>query len=305
MRIRVILTLVLAVALILILAACGSITPVKEEVTASPVPSAENTPVPSEPKPSEAPKETVSPAEPALPAVQGADSVKTLLEKSLDYFHHDCDYSKIADVHDPQACLASWYILEDLYRDQELTWEQAMDKAALLFGSAEQLREKDPELARLTMDEMDVDEPEEALEEYMEDLKYAFQSGEITEDDPEYERLSQILTDWDKGTDYLLSHYPEIIEDAAERGTVIGLEGALELLQREARYERDAGDTLFRDLECEYRPENVFKEGLLWGYDMGYVVHGGDVYMVAMKYYVRDEIYYLADFGIVVGSMGG
>lgn len=203
--------------------------------------------------------------------------------------------------------MASLFILENFYQDQELTWEQAMDKAALFFGSAEQLWEKDPELARLTMDRMDVDEPEEALEEYMSYLKSAFQSGEITKDDPEYERLSQILTDWDKGTDYLLSHYPEIIEDAADRGKgiFIGLEGALKRLQKTARFGYDTGSALFRDLECEYRPENIFKEGLLWGYDMGEVVRGNEGYSVCLKYYVRDEVYYLVDFGIIAGNMGG
>ena len=302
MRIRALLAILIVAALAVSLTACGSSVPsTGAEVSASPAPGEESKPTPTEPEGSSAPTETASPE----PTVKGADSVKTLLEKSLDYFHNDCDYSKISDVHDPQAWLASRYVLEGLYRDREYTWEQAMDKAALLFGSADELREKDPELAQLTMDRMQADEPEEALAEYMEELRNAFQSGEITKKDPDYERLSQLLTDWDKGADYVFSHYPELLEDAAERGIVIGLEGALNKLQRMARLEQDTGDTLFKELECEYRPENTYQEGLNWIYDMGSVVQGNTDYSVAIQYYVRDGRYYLIGYGVVASGIGG
>ena len=73
--------------------------------------------------------------------------MKTLLEKSLDYLHSGCDHSKIADVHDQQANMAFLLVIM-LYDSDfatetvtEITWDQAMERAALLFEDAETLRE--------------------------------------------------------------------------------------------------------------------------------------------------------------------
>lgn len=255
-----------------------------------------------------APETTASPAAPDLPQPKGADSVKTLMELSLDYFHSGCDYSKIAEHHDPRAYLA-WFIMEDFYDDEDLSLDQAMEKAALIYGSAEELEAKEPRLADMIRDEMDVEDPNEALSEYMNDLRNAFRNGEITEDNPNYEKLSALLTDWDKGADYVFEHYPELLEEQRERGYCFSLEEALEQMRRLARFEifrnREA-EEVFKALECEYRPENTYvDESGVCSYDMGYVVDGYDAWSVDMLYYVKDNLYYLIGYSYVLGSTGG
>lgn len=252
-----------------------------------------------------APETTAAPAA-AVPAVKGADSVKTLLEKSLDYFHSGCDYEKIADVHDQQAYLA-WFLMEDLCRNEKLTLAQAMEKAVPLFGDAETLQAQDPALAEALMEEMDAEDPEEYLSEYMGELRDAMRNGEIPKDHPEYERLSAMLADWDKGADYVFEHYPEILEDAEQRYIALGLDGALKLLRKFARFEDYNRDlNRFRDLECEYSPENtdVNPNGIC-SYDMGSVVSGNEVWSIGMMYRVEDGVYYLIGYSVVLGSMGG
>ena len=254
-----------------------------------------------------APEATEAPA-PVLPQPKGADSVKTLLEKSLDYFHSGSDYSKIAEYHDPQAYLA-YFMMEDFYDDEDLSLDQAMEKAALVYGSAEALEAKDPALAAMIRDELDVEDPKEALSEYMNGLRDAFRNGEITEDNPNYEKLSALLTDWDKGADYIFEHYPELLAEQRERGYCFSLEEALEQLRRMARFEifrnREA-EEIFKTLECEYRPENTYvDESGVCSYDMGYVVDGYDAWSVDMLYYVKDNLYYLIGYSYVLGSTGG
>ncbi|MBR7011245.1 MAG: hypothetical protein IKI02_10125 [Oscillospiraceae bacterium] len=296
-----ILSLTLILIFVLGLTACGG---------------GEKQPSPSGGKPGEsqaapdtaaAPAETAAPA-PALPQPKGADSVKTLMELSLDYFHSGCDYSKIAEHHDPRAYLA-WFMMEDFYDEEDMSLDQAMEKAALVYGSAEELETKDPRLADMIRDEMDVEDPNEALSEYMNDLRSAFRNGEITEDNPNYEKLSALLTDWDKGADYVFEHYPELLEGQRERGYCFSLEEALEQLRRMARFEifrnREA-DEIFKTLECEYRPENTYvDESGVCSYDMGYVVDGYDAWSVDMLYYVKDAQYYLIGYHYVLGSTGG
>ena len=255
-----------------------------------------------------APETTASPAAPDLPQPKGADSVKTLMELSLDYFHSGCDYSKIAEYHDPRAYLA-YFLMEDFYDEEEMSLDQAMEKAALFYGSAEELQEKDPWLAEQVMEELDAMDPEEALNEYMTGLRDSFRNGEITEDNPNYEKLSAILADWDKGADYVFEHYPELLQSARDRGMVFGLQDAMEQMQRFGRFElyrSTEEDEKFRDLECEYRPENTYVDPSgICSYDMGYVVEGYDAWSVDMMYYVRDGLYYLIGYSYAVGSVGG
>ena len=288
---------VLSLALVLILVfgltACGGLEP-----------------LPGDSKPAgqdAAPERTEAPA-PAtqLPAPQGADSVKTLLEKSLDFLHNDCDYSKIEDVQDPVAYLA-YFFLEDFYDDENLSFAQAREKAALLYGDAETLKAKDPELAELVMEEMDAEDPEEALNEYMNTLRESFRSGEITQENPNYDKLSALLTDWDKGADYIFEHYPELMENAQANGAVFGLEGAMEQLRKFARFERYNNDLKhYQNLESEYRPENSYVNEAGWcSYDMGQVVEGNDVWSIDMLYYVESETYYLMGYSLTLGSLGG
>ena len=254
------------------------------------------------------PETTAAPAAPELPQPKGVDSVKTLLEISLDYFHSGCDYSKIAEYHDPRAYLA-YFLMEDFYDEEEMSLDQAMEKAALFYGSAEELQEKDPWLAEQVMEELDAMDPEEALNEYMTGLRDSFRNGEITEDNPNYEKLSAILADWDKGADYVFEHYPELLQSARDRGMVFGLQDAMEQMQRFGRFElyrSTEEDEKFRDLECEYRPENTYVDPSgICSYDMGYVVEGYDAWSVDMMYYVRDGLYYLIGYSYAVGSVGG
>ena len=255
-----------------------------------------------------APETTAAPAAPDLPQPKGADSVKTLMELSLDYFHSGCDYSKIAEYHDPRAYLA-YFLMEDFYDEEEMSLDQAMEKAALFYGSAEELQEKDPWLAEQVMEELDAMDPEEALNEYMTGLRDSFRNGEITEDNPNYEKLSAILADWDNGADYVFEHYPELLQSARDRGMVFGLQDAMEQMQRFGRFElyrSTEEDEKFRDLECEYRPENTYVDPSgICSYDMGYVVEGYDAWSVDMMYYVRDGLYYLIGYSYAVGSVGG
>ena len=296
MHLRTIAVLLLIVALALSLAACGGKLPVEDLV-----PGTGEAPI------SAAPDTTAAP-EPTLPQPKGVDSVKTLLELSLDYFHSGCDYSKIAENQDPRAYIA-YYLMEDFYDDEELSLDQAMEKAALFYGSAEELEAKDPKLAEMIMEELDVMSPDEYLSEYMTGLRDAFRNGEIAEDSPNYEKLSAMLADWDKGADYVFEHYPELLQTARDRGMVFGLQDAMEQMQRFGRmelYRSSEEDEKFRNLECEYRPENSYvDESGVCSYDMGYVITGNESWSVDMMYYFEDGLYYLIGYSYVVGGVGG
>ncbi|MBQ5959659.1 MAG: hypothetical protein IJL53_03225 [Firmicutes bacterium] len=241
-----------------------------------------------------------------LPSPVGADSVKTLLQKSLDYLHSGCDYSLIEDVHDPVAYLA-YFIMEDFYEDEELSFKEAREKAALLYTDAETFKSKDPKLAEMIMDEMDVEDPQELVNEYMTGLRDAIREGKITQENSNYDKFSSMLEDWDKGTDYIFEHYPELLQQIQERGIVFDLEGAMEKMRSFGRLELYHGDLeQFQTLECEYRPENIYvEESGFCSYDMGKVIDGNDVWYISMLYYVENEVYYLMGFDLVVGSMGG
>ena len=159
----------------------------------------------------------------------------------------------------------------------------------------------------LVLEETDAEEPDEYLNDYMSELRDAIRSGELTEDDPNYEKLSAMLGDWDKGADYVFEHYPELLERAEERNQAIGLEGALRLMQKFARFELYNGDLQrFRELETEYRPENTYVDASgICSYDLGKVEDGNDVWMVDMMYYVKDGTYFLIGYSVAVGSKGG
>lgn len=291
-----ILSLALVLILVFGLAACGQSRPTDPPEAGGTAPALPIT------LPTEAPEtEAAGYVRPA-----GADSVKTLLEKSLDYLHTG-DYGKIADVHDQQAYLG-YFIMEDLLRDRGLNLAQAREKAGLLFSDPETLQAQDPELAEAVMEELDAQDPEEALSEYMNNLREAFRTGAITQENPNYDKLSAMLTDWDKGADYIFEHYPEFLESSKANGVVLGLEGAMDAMRRFGRFELYHEDltTRFTTLECEYRPENAYvDESGLCSYDMGYVADGNDAWSLDLLYYVEDEVYYLVGYEMVLGSMGG
>ena len=98
------------------------------------------------------------------------------MEKSLQYFRSGCDYNVIADVHDQQAYLAL-LLKEDFYRDRNLSFAEAMDKAALLLGDADTLSKTDPELAQMVYDETDAMDPDEYVSEYINDLRNEMRNG--------------------------------------------------------------------------------------------------------------------------------
>ena len=155
----------------------------------------------------------------------------------------NCDHSRISDVHDQQACVA-YILLISLYDVSfaaetftEISWVQAMEKAALILGDAETLEAKDPELARRIREKMQITDPDMYLNELVSEIREGFQSGEINETHPNYEMLSQLLIDWDKGADYIFEHYPALLEDAHQRGIVFSLEEAMEKFRRYARGE--------------------------------------------------------------------
>ena len=292
MRYRAVLCMLLTVVLLLSLTACGRKAP-------DPTPTQE---APAQQAPTEQ-------SDAALPEPKGADSVKTLMEISLDYFHSGGDYDKIAQYHDPRAYLA-WWLMEESDDEPAMDLAQAMDRAALIYGSADALQAQDPQLATMVMEETDAMDPEEFLSEYMGWLRDAIKNGDIPRDDPGYESASQLLVDWDKGADYVFEHHPEVLQAAEERGVAIGLEGAMAQIRQaarfEGRYRRDRQAEIFKRLECEYLPENtnVNANGIC-AYDMGKVVDGYDVWYVTMLYYVRDGLYYLIGYEFSIGSVGG
>lgn len=295
-------SILLVLCMLLGLAACGG-----TEAVLTPsglLPGPESQPVP---------ESTAAPAAP-YQRPQGADSVKALLEKSLDYLHNDCDYSRIADVHDQQACVA-YILLISLYDVSfatetftEISWVQAMEKAALILGDAETLEAKDPELARRIRERMRITDPDVYLNELVSKIRDGFKSGEINETHPNYEKLSQLLIDSDKGVDYIFKHYPDLLDEAHQRGIVFSLDEALEQFRRYAKGEGINNDLRrFKDLEAEYHPENAEpgRNGGIFSYDVGSFTEDRDVWGIDMLYYVQDEIYYLVDYSVWCGSTGG
>ena len=300
MRTRVIL-IVLVLSLLLGLTACGGTLPVPP---AGGQPGRET---------QAAPEATEAPA-PVYQRPQGADSVKTLLEKSLDFLHSDCDYSKIADVHDQLASMANLLIIMEYGSNfatetvTEISWEQAVERAKLLFLDAESLRAQDPELADTVMEWNNAQDPAELVNRFIENLRESFRSGTINESDPNYEKLSQLLADADKGTDYIWTNYPEFFQGVQAPGMVIGLDGALERMRRIADLREESGDLAhFKTLELEYRPENSQpgRNGGIYCYDMGSLIDGHSTWSIDMLYYVENEVYYLIGFDYAVGGVGG
>ena len=244
-----------------------------------------------------------------IPAARGADSVRTLLEKTLEFVHSGCDYAAIADVHDKQAHLA--YILIIAYYDSnfategfsEFTWEEAMKKAALIMGDAETLKAEDPELAEKLMSR--VTDPDEAVNSMVDNIRAAIRDGSLTEEDPNYELASGIMIDWDKGSAYNFEHYPEVFEDARKHGVLFSLEDAMAELTdyvNSGVFNNDLKH--FKNLEAEYHPENAEagRNGGIFYYDVGTVTetdeYGNSAYNLDMVYCFRDGAYYLIDYNI-------
>lgn len=313
MRVYKTLSVLLALLLLLGLTACGGTGTPTGTLPSHSTPTAPNTANAPETEPP-APESTAAPAS-AYTRPQGADSVKTLLEKCLDYLHTG-DYSKIADVHDRQACMAELLVII-LYESSfvtetvtEITWQEALDRAAVVFEGAEALREKDPELADRIMEFTNAQDPVEMTNQYLSQLREGFQNGAISEDHPNYEKLYQILVDADKGPEYVYETYPEIFDGIRQQGVIFGLEGALEKLMQKLTYsdEQTQNDfSHFRTLECEYGPENSYegKNGSVYDYVMGSVVADRSTWSISMMYYVEDAVYYLVGFDWSVGGVGG
>ena len=238
-----------------------------------------------------------------LKSTAGADSLQALIEKSLDFIRHDCDYSKLKSVHDPVGFLAEYAILE-WYGHRNLTFAQAREKATLLFGTADALKEADPDLYRRIYEDMDVMEPDEAVNQYMSGLRDAFRNGEIGPEDPKYDEYSRMLTDWDKGAEYMLEHYPDMFSGFNVR---IGMNSALRFLREYATMKRFNEDlAVFKDLSTEFKPENItVRDDGTCTYDMGNVDRGNDVYMLDLDYYYDNGRYYIIGYDICVGSKGG
>ena len=155
---------------------------------------------------------------------------------------------------------------------------------------------------------MEIADPDAYLNELVSNLRDGFKSGEINETTPNYEKLSQLLIDWDKGADYIFEHYSDLLDEAHRRGIVFSLDEALEQFRRYARGEGINNDLhRFKNLEAEYHPENAEpgRNGGIFSYDVGSFTEDHDVWGIDMLYYVKDEVYYLVDFSVWCGSTGG
>ena len=219
-----------------------------------------------------------------VPSVKGASSAEELMNLCVEYLNTG-DYSVIEPYHDRQAYLA-YVFIDDLYDDLELTFDQAMEKAALLFGSAEALQKEDPELAALIMEETNAEDPDDFINDYLDGVREGMLNGDISPDNPNYEKLSKILADRDKGVNYILEHYPEILNRAIENGATIGLDGAMNTLHGYTvpDYEDFAR---FKGMECEYRPEKVYiDETGVCDLDLGTVIDDGSSWGIGMLYRV-------------------
>ena len=309
MRIRSLVIILLLVALTASLTACGG-SKLPEAGGLDPLKPGLNVPETTAPA---APESTAAPAA-AYVRPQGADSAKTLLEKTMDFLHNDCDYSRIADVHDQRACIA-YVLIIALYDTSfatetftEISWDQAMEKAALIMGDAETLEAKDPDLAQRIRERMRIEDPGEYLDTMISRIREDLKSGDLNEDNPNYEKYTQLLIDFDKGADYILEHYPELFADLREHGVSFSLEDALEQFRSYGRGDQFNQDLKrFHELEAEYHPENAEagRNGGIFSYDIGSFVEDRDVWGIDMLYYVETEVYYLVDFSVWCGSTGG
>ena len=299
-----ILSLALVLIMVLGLVACGQSRPTGPAEAGGTAPALPIT------LPTEAPEtEAAGYVRPA-----GADSVKTLLEKSMDFIRSDCDYSKIADVHDQLASMAFLLIIMEYESDfatetvTEITWEQAMERAKLLFLDAETLRAKDPALADKVMEWTNAQDPTEFINHVLASIREQFRDGSIDETHPNYEKLSQLLADADKGADYIMTHYPEIFDGARANGAIFGLEDALEKLRSYSDMSGEKEDLAhFKSLELEYRPENSEpgRNGSIYRYYMGSLVDDHSTWGISMLYYVDGETYFLISYDMIVGGTGG
>ena len=298
MHIRSFIVVFVIVALLAGLTACGG--------TALPTAAESRETLGSVPIQTAAPESTAEPAV-AYQRPQGADSAKALLEKSLDYLHNNLDYSKIADVHDRKATIALILMMHETGSEGDGSMETYMGEADRILRGADAIRDEDPALADVLMGMFNVADPAEFAVRKLEAIKSSFQNGEITESSPNYETFSQILSDWDKGVDYILEHYPDFLDDVKSAGIIFNLEGALDYMKTEwvviAKPEELAR---FNALACEYRPENVhIYENGICSLDMGFVADGNTRYGLDMLYYVEDEVYYLLGFGSSAGMVAG
>ncbi len=242
--------------------------------------------------------------------VRGADSVKTLVEKTLSFLHNGCDYSLIADVHDQQACTAVamiaalYYTSYDSEGFTEFTWEQALEKAGLILGDEKTLREKDPELVDRMLKRFRVMDLGEYYKAMAEEIRSSMKEGYLKPGDEGYEKWYQFLVDSDKGTEYLTEHYPEILEEARKNSQCFSLNDVQDEFRKYASGWTFNSDLRhFKDLTAEYSPENARegRNGGIYRYDLGRIGVGEDVYGIYMNYVVKDGRYYIVDYSVWVG----
>ncbi|MBO4229783.1 MAG: hypothetical protein J5938_05490 [Clostridia bacterium] len=239
-----------------------------------------------------------------LKSTVGAESLQALVETFLDYIRHDCDDSRLKGIQDPVGYLAM-VLNGDLYEGRNLSLAQAREKAGRLFGTAEALKQNDPELYWWVYDSLNVTDSEEAVNQYMNRLKYAFQTGEIGPEDPKYDTYSRMLTDWDKGADYVMEHYSDMFSDF---NMFVGMDSALRYVREYAAMKRHNDDLqVFRDLSAEFRPENIYTEnGGFFSYSMGSVNReNGGHYSLYLNYYYENGRYYMIGYDVSVGADGG
>lgn len=246
----------------------------------------------------------------AIPAKpEGAATAEELFNCAVDYLKSGCDANTVAGVHDQKAFVA--YYIQLLYYegfDKDVPFDECLKKADLLYGDGDTLRAQDPELADMIMEELDALEPEEAVTEYLDQLRQQFKDGAITEDHPNYEKLNQILSDADKGTDYIYENYPEVF-DRDFPYQAVGLDNAMEQFRYigSLAYDRDFLVEHFRDADFkEFRPENVYTDSTgTSAIEIATAIDGGGAYYADMVYYYDGRAYYLICFDTAVGGIGG
>ena len=294
MRIRSLSALLLIAALLLSLAGCG-----KKEQT----PSASGG---EQAVPTLAPAPESSEAPAALPAPKGAASAQELVDLCVEYINTG-DRSHLAEYQDQAAYLA-YFLMEDVLDERELSWDEALKTARLILSGAEALQAQDPEAAAALMEEFDAMEPEEFVKERIDEIKDDIRRGDLTEENYNYEKYVEILTDADKGVDYVIEHHPELLDEARWMSIPLGLEDTIDQLKSnylDFDYEKE--DLVrFRGAELQYRPERVQTEDYgVSELDLGSVIDDGSSWSLGMLYYVEDARYYFMGFTFAVGGIGG
>ena len=242
------------------------------------------------------------------PALVGAATPEELVEHIAAFFHGGCQGSELEGYYNPDAWLVYLLADEDKLPDSADTMESAMDVIAKMHEGEQALRAAYPAFAQELMDEFDLEDGEENLQEFFDDLAWDLENGEISAEDPDYDTLRRMVADRDKGTDYLCANYPDFLDLIHQHGICLGLQDGLDYILAAAADLRWLGDDSesFRDSEFTFDSSRVF------GHSYGFFstqISSADLpsnpLLMDMIYYCADGRYLLANLKLVVSSYGG